>query len=117
MLIDTHCHLDFTEFDQDREETFKRAKEQGVEYFINIGSSINGSKKSVELANKYESLYASVGIHPHGADNILSNAADVIRELAKNKKVVAIGEIGLDYFKHFSEPENQRPLFKFSKII
>ena len=101
MFIDTHCHLDFPEFDQDRDEVIKRAKSQGIEYIINIGSSIEGSKKSLELAKKYDCIYATVGIHPHDADRFDKKEEAVLRELAKKDKVVAIGEIGLDYYKNY----------------
>jgi len=111
MLIDTHCHLDFPEFDCDREAVIERAREQGVNCIVNIGSSIEGSRRSVELSRKYDSVYAVVGIHPHEADNISEEAENIIRNLAKEDKVVAIGEIGLDYFKHYSKPQNQLPLF------
>lgn len=111
MLVDTHCHLDFPEYDQDRDEVISRAKEQDIEYIIDIGSSLQGSRRAVELAQKYESIYATVGIHPHEADTFTSETEKEIRSLAKNKKVVAIGEIGLDYFKNFSKPANQLPLF------
>jgi len=111
LLVDTHCHLDFPEFDHDRDEVIKRAKEQGIGYIINIGSSLKGSQGSVELSGKYASVYATVGIHPHEADGFSAQAEKAIRDLAKNNKVVAIGEIGLDYFKHFSKKENQLPLF------
>lgn len=111
MLIDTHCHLDFPEFDKDRDEVIKRAGLCGIGYIINIGSSIEGSKKSCELALKYSSIYATVGIHPHEADRIDKQAIAAIGELAKKDKVVAIGEIGLDYFKNYSQAKNQRHLF------
>ena len=111
MLVDTHCHLDFPEYDSDRDEVIQRAKEQGIEYIINIGSSLKGSKRSVELSQEYASIYAAVGIHPHEADTFTPGIKEEIRNLAKDKKVVAIGEIGLDYFKQFSKKENQLPLF------
>lgn len=129
MFIDTHCHLDFPEFDQDRDEVIKRAKSQGIEYIINIGSSIEGSKKSLELAEKYDCIYATVGIHPHAANSFDKKEEVALRELAKNSKVVAIGEIGLDYYaeksasrsdasskscirdKNYPKAENQKLLF------
>ena len=110
-LIDTHCHLDFPEYDSDREEVIERGREKGVYCAINIGSSIEGSYKSVELSRKYDYFYSAVGIHPHEADKTKKDDIGIIRGLAKEDKVVAIGEIGLDYFKHFSKPENQLPLF------
>jgi len=111
MLVDTHCHLDFPEYEQDRDEVINRAHQNGVDYIIDIGSSLEGSRRAVELAQKYESVYAVVGVHPHEADNFTPETVKEIRNLAKNKKVVAIGEIGLDYFKQFSKKENQLPLF------
>jgi TatD DNase family protein len=110
-LVDTHCHLDFPEFNQDRDEVIERSKAQGIDYIINIGSSLDGSRKSLELAQRYGFIYATVGIHPHEADRVDGNIKDILKELAKKEKVVAIGEIGLDYFKNYSKAENQRPLF------
>ncbi len=117
ILADTHCHLDFPEFDPDRDEVIKRAQESGVKYIVNVGSDLVESGRSVELAKLNEHLYAAVGIHPHEADKFLPEHIDVVRQLAKKDKVVAIGEIGLDYFKNFSKPENQRPMFvEFLKL-
>jgi len=111
MFIDTHCHLDFPEFNQDRDQVIKRAKDQGIDYIINIGSSIEGSKRSVELSREYDNIYATIGIHPHEADNFNNEDEIILRELAKKDKVAAIGEIGLDYFKNYSKSDNQRKLF------
>jgi TatD DNase family protein len=112
MLVDTHCHLDFPDFDTDRDEVVARAKAAGLGYIINVGASVEGSRKSLELARAYECVYAVAGIHPHEADGIDKNAADTIKALAARDKVVAIGEIGLDYYKNFSSQENQRALFR-----
>ncbi|MBI4982681.1 MAG: TatD family hydrolase [Candidatus Omnitrophica bacterium] len=111
MLIDTHCHLDFPEFDSDRDEIIQNSKSQGVDYIINVGSSLEGSERSVELANKYDCVYAVVGVHPHEADAFNNKIFDRIKQLAKLQKIVAIGEIGLDYFRNFSLVENQRRVF------
>jgi len=111
MLTDTHCHLDFPEFDRDRDEVIRRAKDEGIDYIINIGTSLEGSRKSIELSRQYGYIYATVGIHPHEADKFDKKEEIAIRELVKLNKVVAIGEIGLDYYKNYSEPENQRVLF------
>jgi len=111
MFIDTHCHLDFPEFNQDRGQVIKRAKDQGIGYIINIGSSIDGSKRSVELSRQYDNIYATIGIHPHDADSFNNKDEIILRELAGKNKVVAIGEIGLDYFKNYSKSDNQRKLF------
>lgn len=111
MLIDTHCHLDFPEFDKDREEVIRRAKNQGIDYIINIGSTLEGSKKSLELAAKYDFIYATAGIHPHDADRFDEKIRAHLEQLAKSDKVVAIGEIGLDYYKNYSLPAKQKALF------
>ncbi len=111
MLIDTHCHLDFPEFDKDMQEVIRRAKNEGIGYIINIGSSLRGSEKSLELAKEYDFIYATAGIHPHEADSADKKSMLALEELAKNDKVVAIGEMGLDYYKNYSKPENQKALF------
>jgi TatD DNase family protein len=111
MLIDTHCHLDFPEFDIDRDDVVRRANASGVSRIINIGSSLTGSKRSLELAATYPCVWATVGIHPHEADACDKNTALRLRGLAGGRKVVAIGEIGLDYYKNYSKAENQQPLF------
>lgn len=119
MLVDTHCHLDFPDFKDDLDQVIQRAKDAGIAYLINIGASLEGSRDAVALAKRYDCLYASVGIHPHEADRVDKDIDIALRDLAKNNKVVAIGEIGLDYFlpagrqgKNYSKAENQRPLFK-----
>jgi len=111
MLIDTHCHLDFPEFNQDRDEVIQRAKNGGIDYIINIGSSLLGSQKSYDLAQKYDFIYATCGIHPHDADSIDKKTQEALRLIAKKDKIVAIGETGLDYYKNYSKPENQMSLF------
>ncbi len=111
MLIDTHCHLDFPEFDSDRPEVLKRAAEAGVKYVINIGSSLEGSANSVKLAQDYPNVYAVVGCHPHDAQNISEGDMETLRLLAGSAKVVAIGEIGLDYYRNFSPREKQKEVF------
>ncbi|HBO16710.1 MAG: TatD family deoxyribonuclease [Candidatus Moranbacteria bacterium GW2011_GWE2_35_2-] len=100
-MIDTHAHLDDRQFDKDREEVISRSFENGVEKIINVGADIKGSRDSIVLAKKYENIFAAVGLHPHcfGEDKEVGDVGG-IGELAKNEKVVAIGEIGLDYFSH-----------------
>jgi len=104
-LVDTHCHLDFPEFNQDRDEVIRRAKDNDIGNIINIGSSLEGSKKSLELSKDYDFIYATVGLHPHEADQANDQVKSELRELAKKDKVVAIGEIGLDYFKNYSQAD------------
>jgi len=111
MLIDTHCHLDFPEFNPDRDQVIQRAKDEDVGYIINIGSSLRGSEAGIELARQYDFIYATVGIHPHQADEIDENVMRRIKELSIHEKVLAIGEIGLDYYKGVSLKENQKQIF------
>lgn len=101
-MIDVHCHLNFKSFNNDFDEVIKRAFGAGVTKIINTGTFIESSIKAVTLAKKYENLYAIVGIHPHHADKIEKGWETEIENLAKNKKVVGIGEIGMDYFSYKS---------------
>ena len=115
MLIDTHAHLQMDKYDSDRDEVIARAVEAGVEYIINASFDLPSSQQAVELAEEYENLYATVGIHPHDAKLLDDKAYDALRELAKHPKVVAIGEMGLDYYRDLSP----RPIQKlaFEKLL
>jgi TatD DNase family protein len=115
-MIDSHCHLNFHAFDQDYDEVIKRAKEAGVEIIINTGTSLESSQKAVELAQQYEDLYAIVGIHPHHSDKVAKGWDKEIDRLAKMPKVVAIGEVGMDFFSYKSngiaDPKKQAEVFR-----
>lgn len=111
MLIDTHCHLDFPLFDPDRDAVIQRANAAGVTCLINIGSTLESSLASSELAQQYAQIYASVGVHPHDADGFDAQAENKLSELAQKNKVVAIGETGLDYYRNLSSPDNQKQAF------
>jgi TatD DNase family protein len=111
MLIDTHCHLDFPEFDKDRSEVIERARDNRIDYIVNIGSSLENSKRSLELSQNFDFIYAAIGCHPHEADRFNEDIKIALEKLAGQEKVVAIGEIGLDYFKNYSKKENQKKLF------
>lgn len=114
-MVDAHCHLNFKVFENDVDEVIKKAFEKGVKAIINVGAQLDTSKRAVELAGKYENLYATVGIHPHHADELEQNWETKLEELAKNKKVVAIGECGLDYYRYekngITDIELQKELF------
>ncbi len=115
-MIDVHCHLNFKGFSQDYEEVIKRAVDAGVKKIVNVGTSIESSRKAVELAEKYKELYAIVGIHPHHADKLDKGWDEEILKIARSsKKVLAIGEIGLDYYSYASngivEPKLQKEVF------
>ena len=111
MFIDTHTHLFFKNFDDDREEVIKNAIASGVKYMLVPGTDIDTSKQAIELAEKYESVYASVGVHPHDTKDWSNSLIEELKELAKHPKVVAIGEIGLDYFYDFSPKDKQKQAF------
>ena len=97
MLIDTHSHLDFPEFDADREDVIRRAIAAGVTRLIAIGTNLTTSRAALALADKHSCVYATVGIHPGETEEINDNACDELAELARHPKVVALGECGLDY--------------------
>ncbi|MFA5146168.1 MAG: TatD family hydrolase [Candidatus Omnitrophota bacterium] len=112
MLIDTHCHLDFKDFDPDRDGVIERALSKGVARIVNVASSMDGSIRAVELARKHGFIYASVGIHPHDASSVDDAAVSGIRALAQEDKVVAVGEVGLDYYRNLAPREQQAAAFK-----
>lgn len=97
-IFDTHAHYDDEAFNDDREELLDKLFSEGVCGIVNQGTTIKTSQFSVELAHKYEKMYAAVGIHPECADENSLSQLSQIRELCKDKKVVAVGEIGLDYY-------------------
>ncbi len=111
-MIDTHCHLEMEPFDVDREDVIKRAQEAGLEAIITIGSDFEGNRGGVALAEKYDSVFAAVGMHPHDAKNLTQAAFDQIKIWSAHRKVVAIGEIGLDYHYDHSPREVQRAAFR-----
>ncbi|MBQ9441686.1 MAG: TatD family hydrolase [Selenomonadaceae bacterium] len=97
-FVDTHCHLNDEKFSEDIAEVFERAKNCGVEKIINFGANLKDSAEAVELAKNFSGLFAGVGFHPEDIADFDENSCEKIFELAKEKKVVAIGEIGLDYY-------------------
>lgn len=111
MLFDSHTHLDSRKFDNDREYVINRARSNGVGLMLNPGASLESSLEAVALSEAHEFIYAAVGIHPHDAKTMDEAMLAMIESLAKKEKVVAIGEIGLDFHYNFSEPEVQRRWF------
>jgi TatD DNase family protein len=99
MLIDTHSHLDFSDFAADLDAVLARAEAAGVTRIVTIGTSIEGSRRAVALAEKYPQVYAVVGVHPNSAVEAEDNFIDELRVLAQNPRVVALGEAGLDYHR------------------
>lgn len=101
-MIDTHAHLEMEAFDGDREEVLRRAAEAGLTAIITVGTTLADCEKAVTLARRYPPLYAAVGIHPHEAKGVDGGAWEAMRRLAQRDKVVAVGEIGLDFFYEHS---------------
>ncbi len=112
MLFDTHAHLDSRRFDKDREKVIKNLYKNEVSLVVNPGVDFASSVKAVFLANKYDNVYAAVGVHPHEAKGMDDNTIDILKELSNKEKVIAIGEIGLDYHYDNSPREVQRRRFK-----
>jgi len=112
MYFDTHCHYDFKQFDDDRDELLgKVLPDFGVDYVLNAGCNIKTSRAGIGLAQKYSYVYASVGFHPHNAKELKEGDISRLGDMAKDAKVVAIGEIGLDYHYDFSPCDVQRDVF------
>ena len=99
MLIETHAHLDYPDFAPDFADVLRRAEEADVTRIITIGTSLESSMRAVELAEKYPSVFAVIGVHPTYAEEAVDDVIDPLRELAKSRRVVAIGETGLDYHR------------------
>jgi TatD DNase family protein len=111
-MIDSHCHLDFKEYKHNLDDIINNALSSGVHTLFNIGADMHSSIRSVELANKYDCIYATVGIHPHDAATYNQEIENRLLELIKDKKVVAIGEIGLDYYRDLSPRHIQKQVFR-----
>ena len=113
-LIDTHCHLDSDQFDADREAVIERALATGVERMMAIGTGEGPPdlEAAIRLADRYPFIFATIGVHPHDASKAADETLDRLRELAHHPKVLAIGEIGLDYHYDFSPRDVQREIFE-----
>ncbi|HSW47444.1 MAG TPA: TatD family hydrolase [Candidatus Saccharimonadales bacterium] len=116
-MIDVHCHVQFEAFENDYDAVIKDALSSGIDKIINVGTRLESSQKAAEFAEKYDDLFAIIGIHPHHADkhDLESDWAEQLEKLAKHPKVLAIGEIGLDYYSYKSngivDPTLQKKLF------
>jgi TatD DNase family protein len=110
-LIDTHCHLTFDGLIQDIDGVIARSKAAGVTSWLTVGTDMQENLKAIELTGKYENMYAAVGMHPHDAKDVTEDTLTRLKELARNEKVIAIGETGLDYHYNHSLHEDQRRVF------
>ncbi len=112
MLIDSHAHLDDRKYDSDRDEMLKRCQDRGITKIINVGYDIESSQRSCDLAGKYDFIYAAVGIHPHDVKEAPEDFAERLKCMTTFEKVVAIGEIGLDYYRDLSPRGLQQEMFQ-----
>ena len=111
-LTDTHCHLDFRDFDKDRATVLSRAWEAGVERILIPGIDLPSSQAAVKLAERYAEFYAAVGMHPNSANNWDAHTLGLFDELSSHPKVVAIGEIGLDFYRDWTSHSLQKRVFR-----
>ena len=117
MFIDSHAHLQFVDFDNDREEVVARAVDKGVKYILNIGTNLETSRQSLEIAQRHNNIFTAVGVHPHDTKSFNYDVKKSLLELLRDEKVVAIGEIGLDYYRDYSPPEVQKRVFAEQLLI
>ena len=111
MLIDSHAHLEMKEFNPDREDVIERARRAGVSYIVTVGTNLVLSRKALSLARQHENIYATVGVHPHDVARADNKTFDDLCEISRDPKVVAYGEIGLDFFRNISPREKQIEMF------
>ncbi|HHZ92796.1 TPA: TatD family deoxyribonuclease [Candidatus Poribacteria bacterium] len=112
MLVDSHAHIQLSQFDRDRHEVLQRAKSAGIEQILVVGFDLKTSQQAVELAMNTENLWATVGMHPHDAKDLTNTAMDTFQRLADHPKVIALGEMGLDYYRDLSPRSIQKTAFE-----
>lgn len=112
MLFDSHAHLDDKRFNKDRDDVIKRAKDNDIDLIVNPGSSFETSNAAVQLSQQYDMIYAAVGVHPHNAKTMDDQMLQLLEGMAKKEKVVAIGEIGLDFHYDNSPRDIQKKWFR-----
>ena len=111
-MIDSHAHIDFPDFNKDREEVLARARQQGVDTIITVGTDLSSSRFSLQIAREHKEVFTTVGFHPHNASKLQEDDLRQLAELAEEAKVVAIGEIGLDFYRNSSPRQQQLEAFQ-----
>jgi TatD DNase family protein len=117
VFVDTHCHLDFNSFDDDREQVIRCASDRGVRFLINPGINVESSRKAISLAESYPEVLAAVGVHPNEALTWEDTTLEKLARMADHPRVVAIGEIGLDYYRDNSPKELQVQIFREQLLL
>jgi TatD DNase family protein len=117
MLVDSHCHLQDPKFDADHAAVLQRARDAGVSALVVVGYDIPSSQLAVEMARSNENMYAAVGVHPHDSKTVTPREIDALSHLADSSRVVAIGEIGLDYYRDLSPRDTQRRVFQLQLTL
>lgn len=112
MLVDSHAHLDLPEFNDDRSEVVKRAKDNEICYILTVGINLESCSKAIELANSHDFIFASIGIHPHDSKEIDEDTYSSLRSMGSKRNVIAYGEIGLDFYRNLSPREVQIKRFR-----
>jgi TatD DNase family protein len=112
MLIDSHAHIQLKQFDTDRKAVLERASEAGVHAILVVGFDLETSRGAIDLAERHEQTYATVGMHPHDAKDLTDETLHIFRKLVNHPKVIALGEMGLDYYRDFSPHPIQKMAFE-----
>lgn len=116
-LVDSHCHLDLEQFDEDRDAILERSRSAGVRIIVNPGIDLEHSRQAIALAEEHEDVYAAVGVHPNSSGDFTAETTSELRQMAVHPKVVAIGEIGLDYHWDKVEPVQQKQAFEQQLVL
>ena len=111
MLVDSHAHLSYPQYKDDRSEVILRAKEAGVDRIVNVGTNLKVSQAAVALSESYKNIFATAGFHPHDVENADAAQLSEVQELLDHNQVVAVGETGLDYFRDYAPQAIQEEIF------
>ncbi|WP_090174806.1 TatD family hydrolase [Eubacterium oxidoreducens] len=117
MIFETHAHYDDDKFDENRDELLKQLPLNGIGYVVDVGANLESTKKAIKLSEQYDYIYASVGVHPSDIEDLNEESYDWLGQQMKHKKVVAVGEIGLDYYWEKEDAIRQRQKYWFSRQI